>query len=314
VTPLALIRRITIFGITVVLASVLVLALVTHAVRVFETPRLSTLSRQVDYLESIGGSKIVVMGGSNLAYGLDSEQLADATGMHVMNMGVQASLTLEFMLELVKPHLNEGDIVILGAETAMYRSRPWSTATLTKLMVTNPTSTRFMNWRQIVAAPLYLYPSISDQTETLRRAAGRWVYGSPSFAEGLLANGDYVGHRGKASAYRSSTRPPQSLQRMQVSVPARRQDYLRAFKDFCQQNGIRLYVSFAATAQAIIDPNSLGLVTQFLKSDFDVISDPWDYAYPDSLFYDTSHHLIYEMREVRTAQLIADLLPRLSPN
>jgi hypothetical protein len=60
--------------------------------------------------------KIVFVGGSNLAFGLDSPQIEEKFRMPVVNMGVHASLGLRYMLDEIKEDIHQGDIIIISPE------------------------------------------------------------------------------------------------------------------------------------------------------------------------------------------------------
>ncbi|MCR5234632.1 MAG: hypothetical protein K6E53_12120 [Lachnospiraceae bacterium] len=67
---------------------------------------------------SIESPKIVLIGNSNLAFGIDSEKIEDETGMPVVNMGLHGGLGSPFNENMVRlGKIGEGDIVILSHHT-----------------------------------------------------------------------------------------------------------------------------------------------------------------------------------------------------
>ena len=54
------------------------------------------------HADSIKAGKIILAGGSNLAFGIDSKQLEETLGMPVVNLGLHAGLGLHFILEELK--------------------------------------------------------------------------------------------------------------------------------------------------------------------------------------------------------------------
>ena len=74
------------------------------------------LNEKYDRLNSVDEDKIVVVGGSSVAFGLDSELLERYTGMPVVNFGLYADLGTKMMLDLSLSGINEGDVVILAPE------------------------------------------------------------------------------------------------------------------------------------------------------------------------------------------------------
>lgn len=305
-SPFFLIKRLAAFAALVFVVSIAVLWVLIRVGALFEDSRLAMLSANVRTLSELQSPKLVLIGGSNLPYGMNSEMLSEAMGMPVVNMGAQASLTLEFLLELVKPHLHSGDVIIFGFEYIMYTSNEWSTSTLIRAAATDIRKIRFMNWRQVVAAPLYLFPAISVQGQELWQSIGRYLYEKPSYADGLTSSGDYIGHRGKPSTY--VTEEANTNNEYQAAMNQAKMDYLDGFRDYCDKRGVQIYVSFAPVARDSVNWQVVHAIATSLAEKFTVISDPLDYAFPDSDFYDTQYHLVYDMRDVRTRQLIDDLL------
>lgn len=94
--------------------SIAVLAVATPA-RHSET-YICALDEKYKYLNSVEGEKIIVVGGSSVAFGLDSEALSEYTGMPVVNFGLFATLGTRLMLDLSDSAVGEGDIVIISPE------------------------------------------------------------------------------------------------------------------------------------------------------------------------------------------------------
>lgn len=59
---------------------------------------------------------VVLLGGSNVAFGYDSELLADSIGMPVVNAGLHASVGLKYIIDDCFQRLKRGDILVLSPE------------------------------------------------------------------------------------------------------------------------------------------------------------------------------------------------------
>lgn len=68
---------------------------------------------KVERLESIEEPKIVLIGNSNLAFGIQSELLEKEIQMPVVNMGLHGGLGNAFHEEMAKINVHEGDIYVL---------------------------------------------------------------------------------------------------------------------------------------------------------------------------------------------------------
>ena len=74
------------------------------------------LNQKVNRLYHTREEKIVVIGGSSVAFALDSALMEEELGMPVVNFGLYAALGTKLMLDLSRDAIGEGDIVILTPE------------------------------------------------------------------------------------------------------------------------------------------------------------------------------------------------------
>ena len=74
------------------------------------------LNEKYDRLYGLEEPKIVVVGGSSVAFGMDSAMLEKYMGMPVVNFGLYAELGTKLMLDLSRDAIGEGDIVIISPE------------------------------------------------------------------------------------------------------------------------------------------------------------------------------------------------------
>ena len=73
----------------------------------------ASLIDKVDRLESIDEPKIILVGNSNLAYGINSELIEESMGMPVANLGLHGGLGNKFLERIALLGINEGDLVII---------------------------------------------------------------------------------------------------------------------------------------------------------------------------------------------------------
>lgn len=67
-------------------------------------------------LREVPSPRIIFVGGSNLAFGLDSGIIADSLGLNVVNYGLHGGLGLKYMIDDVARNLQRGDIVVVAPE------------------------------------------------------------------------------------------------------------------------------------------------------------------------------------------------------
>lgn len=79
---------------------------------------------KTERLDTVPGRRVVVIGGSSVAFGIDSKLIESELGIPCVNFGLYAAFGLKPMLDLAEDRLHEGDIVIVAPETTsqMYSS------------------------------------------------------------------------------------------------------------------------------------------------------------------------------------------------
>ncbi len=81
--------------------------------------RLATIMDKYRLLREAESPKIVFVGGSGIYYAIDGPAIETATGYNVVNMGLYAKMGLYFPLDLVVPHIDSEDIVVIIPEYDM---------------------------------------------------------------------------------------------------------------------------------------------------------------------------------------------------
>src|SRR3989344_2918469 len=64
--------------------------------------------------------RIILLGGSNLAYSIDSELIEKKTGYNVVNFGIGGGMGMRMMISDLKQYLKNNDIVVLSPEYIHY--------------------------------------------------------------------------------------------------------------------------------------------------------------------------------------------------
>ena len=101
---------------TVLMIVPLTAAAVILTPNVYGDTFLGALAPKLERLKSTEGKRIIVVGGSSVAFGLNSPMLKEYTGYEVINFGLYATLGTRIMLDLSRDYIRSGDIVILAPE------------------------------------------------------------------------------------------------------------------------------------------------------------------------------------------------------
>lgn len=105
-------------------------------------------SHKVELLEKTLQPRVVFIGGSNVAFGLDSKTISDSLNINVINFGLHGGIGARFITEDCYNLVKDGDIVVFQIEYEnLYDGGYGSGEALSYLMFAN-------NWRNF----FHLYP------------------------------------------------------------------------------------------------------------------------------------------------------------
>lgn len=264
--------------------------------------------------------KIILVGGSNLAFGVDSRMLSDSLGLRVVNMGLYAKLGLKYMLAQVRPYIGTGDVVVVVPEYDQFYgdfSNGDNTLNTALLYAPGDRVSDFIRSYSIV--DVVLRPRVENARRSFLRAAaaaaGREdeffppdtnpVYNRRSFNE----LGDVVAHIGKKgmhpdSIYVSKLPPLKTFNSETIddlNEIAERAGEVRAHAYFMFPSYIdRSYTINVAAIDSLRAKLEKGMRIP-------IVGSAADFAYPKTYFFDTRYHLNDEGRRQRTVRMISIL-------
>lgn len=259
-------------------------------------------------LSTLDSPKVVLVGGSNLPFGIKSQMIEAAAGKPVVDMGLHAGLGLNFILSEVEKDIHEGDIVIVSPEYHHFLSRSMfngEDVLAALLFDVNRDCLQYVKPSQWLALSpnLCLYSSkkiinisskaVDDFEELFTR-------------DSFNIYGDEVAHYGLASTVHSRKKP--ALEGPVYRKAVRR---LARFRDYVEAKGAGFILAscpypeeqFAMDRQVIEEiveaVEAAGMVFQVR---------PEACVFPDSLMFNSFFHLTGEGAEIRTEQLIQHIL------
>ena len=93
---------------------------------------------KLELLRNTPSPKIVLVGGSGVAFNTVSPMLADSFGYNVVNYGLHAGIGVRYPISDVVYNINQGDIVVIQIEYGdFFEGGEGEVPTLTSLMVFN---------------------------------------------------------------------------------------------------------------------------------------------------------------------------------
>lgn len=270
----------------------------------------AALLDKVERLQSIREPKIILVGNSNLAFGMDSARLEEAMGMPVVNLGLHGGLGNPFHEQIAKLGIGQGDLVVVchnsfaDDDTITDAELAWITYDYHNELL--PIFRGKDYWGMLAAYPAYLRDSLFQWVTR----QGNLDAGSTYARSAFNAWGD-VAYKPESSQLDYNA----MFELTAVTVPEINDtciDRVNAFARYCEERGAALVVAGY--------PIGYGSYSQFTGEDFiaygqelaerldcPVISDYTDYFFPYDYFYNTILHLNERGTAARTEQLISDL-------
>ena len=252
-------------------------------------------------LSELKSPRLIFVGGSNLALGLDSKKVSDSLHLNIANMGVHAGLGLTFLLNETKAFIKKGDVIVLSIEYGL--TLVGEKKLLMQLIDLNPNASQYIdgnlndkltlidiNWQRCLRS-LFAKPN-----ETVYKR------------DGFSKDGDMIAHLNLAQA--------NHLMDMNALVFRNYTDEINAinqFISFAVNKEAKVYFAFPPYTESQYKRNKSVIEkyqTQY-KTELScpIINTPQTFIFPDSNFYDSGYHLDKNGREKRT-QIMISLLKK----
>ncbi len=253
-------------------------------------------------LKETKSPKIVFVGGSNIAFGLDSSRVGKVFGFPVINMGLHAGLGLKLMLDQVKPYLNRNDIVVVIPEYShfvgdlFYGDKDlFELAKLTH------------NW-----TPLLDMPLISIVNNALK--LNRYIYEYNRNTSYGITNGSIYARNSfdrygdvTAHLFLPNEKYSRNYEQMPDSINKTAVRYLYNFITNNAEHGITTLMLYPCLEMSYYQRQATTInkiASTLNKNGIKPLSVPLDFLYSDDLFFNTNYHLNKQGRQLRTEKVI----------
>jgi len=271
-------------------------------------PNLVNIDKH-NLLANTRGQKIVLAGGSNLAFGIDSAKIERAMNMPVINMGFSANFGLPRIIADIEPELKSGDILIIAAEYIHF-SDYWNGIGEDPChLICSGSFIKHKRYKLLVSKNYsfpqnfigYLYghkfkrifaPSAPDSPHTYTR-------------DGFNKYGDYINHLSLES------RPCKPAAKINITNTTNK--YLHLYFNILKKihkKGVTVLITYPSYEQESFDVSKdfIYYLDDEFRKNLTVISKPQDYRFEQEYIYDgVVYHLNKTGREIRTQRLIKDL-------
>ena len=268
---------------------------------------------KLDLLKNTPAPRIIITGGSNVAFGIDSDLIQENFNMPVINHGLVVGLGVAPIKEL-KEYIQPGDIIIISLEyynfsnSAAFYGYP---EYISEWIELSPQRIKYLE-QPLGQAPNMVYIILQRK---LNRQLNFLLYGgSLDAVRGLYtgdqfnSHGDFIGHLAmepeSPSAIGSSAYPITYLEEAYT--------FLADFNQYAQAHGARVFYEAQPNRQTNCEATGDNELMNFYrilhrKTSIRVLTPLDQLCLPDEYFFDTPYHLNAAGREFRTQRLIQNL-------
>ena len=272
---------------------------------------MGELKSKYERLKETPGKRIVLVGGSGVAFDCDSAMIDEIfPSYEVVNFGMYAGLGTKVVMDLSKSYIHEGDIVILSSEQSRQTLSDyfngeymWQAADGAFGMLRNIKSENFEtmlgNFPRFALEKLnYVMKGQKPQTDSIYQKKSFNTYGDielDTCRENILPNGYDVN---------------QKVRFTEDVVQPEFMDYMNDWAKRLEKKGAVVWYRYCPVNKlSVEDMDDLAAYDVFLrqKLDFPVIGNPENSLMEAEWFFDTNFHLNQPGKEVNTVQLIRDM-------
>ena len=306
------VRRIVATALAVILAEQVFFLICGFGLPVqFGDTFMGELKSKYERLKETSGKRIVLVGGSGVAFDCDSALMDDFfPSYEIVNFGMYAGLGTKAVMDLSENYIHEGDIVILSPEQSEQTLSDyfngeymWQAADGAFGMLRNIKSENFEtmlgNFPRFALEKLnYVMKGQKPQTDSIYQKKSFNTYGDielDTCRENILPNGYDVNQKVR---FTENVVQPEFM------------DYMNDWAKRLEKKGAVVWYRYCPVNKlSVEDMDDLAAYDVFLrqKLDFPVIGNPENSLMEAEWFFDTNFHLNQPGKEVNTVQLIRDM-------
>lgn len=256
-------------------------------------------------LYSVDSPRMILVGGSNAAFSIDSLKISNYFDKPVVNTGLHVDVGLKYMLNEVGPALRIGDIVIIFPEYEHFYfvsldGRPTELGAVIRFCPECVSGIR---------TPAQFFNVVTGITQMLEGDLLRGLnplsaYKKVYFRGGFNKRGDMIAHLNQ-----NDKLPPNNhVSSIKILSPNPAIDLLNSFYKARQADGVQVFFVFPAIPIDEYQAQSEKFIALYnliaAELEIPILGAPKDFIYPENYFYDTVYHMNRIGREAHTADII----------
>lgn len=272
---------------------------------------MGELKSKYERLKETPGKRIILVGGSGVAFDCDSEMMDKFfSSYEIVNFGMYAGLGTKAVMDLSEAYIHKGDLVILSPEQSnqtlsdyfngeyMWQAADGAFGMLRHIKSEN-VETMLGNFPKFALEKLkYVLKGKNPSTDSIYQKKSFNAYGDIALdtcRENILTGGYDVN---------------QKVRFTEDVVQQEFLGYMNAWAERLEKKGATVWYRYCPVNElAVEEADNLAAYDAFLrqKLDFPVIGNPENSLMEAEWFFDTNFHLNQAGKEVNTIQLIRDI-------
>lgn len=275
------------------------------------TPRASTshLFAELDknsLLQNTPSPRLILVGGSNLSFGINSQLIKDALNVNPVNTGIDFKLGLKYMMDSTTEFVKPGDIVVLVPEyDNFYGSTAYGKEELLRTVFdvdqSNTNSLSLKQWLNIVVfLPKFSLSKLNPSEYIFEKDNEIGVYERRAFNQYGDVHLHWTLEREEFLPYEPISEEFNNDVIEQIAM----------FQKEVRERGAVLYITFPCLQDISFENRKnqiLEVENRLRENRFLILGTPKKYKMPDQLMFNTPYHLLKEGVDIRTRLLIDDI-------
>ncbi len=254
-------------------------------------------------------NRLILTGGSNVLFGINSEILSDSLNKITINHAIHAGYGLKYILDDLGRFIKNGDIIIVAPEYSHFLKNNYlGKEPLLFSLTVIPNNLSLISLEQFSAVAEYIPKYSMNRMKSYLSNVLLNTVTTPSKPQNYTqyavnTYGDHIAHWEKVAQ-------PYNNYVFTGELNLNALEHLKSFEREVNRSGARLLLTFPSVTHEIYQLNKekIQLIEKsFNTFDFAVIGVPKMFAYEKELFFDSPYHLNKNGAEKRSNQLSNEL-------
>lgn len=261
---------------------------------------MSAQRAKIARLDTLTSPRIIIVGGSNAAFGFNSQRLEDSLGINVVNTALHASVGLKFSMQTAIDYAHLGDIVVIIPEYSQFKSvqnyRGTADVLASAVIYSGADAWKRLDPMQLALVTGGLPKHYLGVIKARQKSV--WDYNGRNFNRW----GDEAAHWTVKTPGNKELMLPQS-----AAISSKVVGDFAAKVQTLQQRRIKVIILWPTTIQTNYEnfkPFICALEEEFHKHGLKFSNSPATFVHADSLAFDTPYHMSYPAVETNTDSLI----------